>query len=813
MIKNFTFSSSRSQMRWGFAATAVLACALFNTSQAQTWQTFTPPFRDTLGIYDIIAKGSQTAWFLGFRFGEENTAQIAGTVDGGASFNVVDIPIAGVPYTPCMAITGDSTLYVMALQNWGNAVTLKSTDGGKNWVDTKTPWDPTVSWPDYIHAFSDSLILQIGDPRDGEFEIYRSKDAGASWTRIDGAEIPDPRSGEFGFNNCGDHSGSHIWFGTNQGRLYHSADAGSSWEAIQTPIDGLGGLSFSDEDHGIIVGTYGIVDSVQTLAFVTEDGGRNWTEISIPVGTIYHYYGVPFYFKNSSVIVATTYTNPQLFGVNQTWVSFDRGANWILYSEGEIAAWPEFTSSRNGWAGEFGPILPGEPTKVFRYVGQALVPPSSRIWQAYDPGYTPPNLGCSAIEVLNPQTVWALHAHYSVNDSLYGFFVDSFVRTARTTDGGATWQTGFVPVGNPAFVANLCAIDAQTAWVAGIDASGGGSKILKTEDGGKTWNHLTAAPWDPVVSWVNFVHFWSPAKGVTMGDPRDSEFEIYLTGNGGQFWSRVPGDKIPDPLPGEFGYNNDFDVLGNTIWFGTNKGRVFRSDNAGASWQVYETGLPDGSLEFGNNGHGIFSYVDFSNSKTELRISRDRGETWTELNGIPEGGNFRMNSLEFVPGSNVIVMTTTNASLLHGLFRTWISADDGTTWKEIDQATNVGWMEFSSPSTGWGGQPQVLNGPSYLFKYTGSVLTGLLTAKALEMEVQAWPNPVHEQLHLSFRAPEAEDFILLLNDAQGKLIERRLLRGVSMAKEVFETQHLPAGNYHLTVASASGSKSLAIIVH
>ncbi|MBK8854390.1 MAG: hypothetical protein IPN10_09875 [Saprospiraceae bacterium] len=72
-----------------------------------------------------------------------------------------------------------------------------------------------------------------------------------------------------------------------------------------------------------------------------------------------------------------------------------------------------------------------------------------------------------------------------------------------------------------------------------------------------------------------------------MGDPREGEFEIYHTANGGQFWTRVSGDKIPDPLPGEFGYNNDFDVVGNTIWFGTNKGRIYRSSNSGTNWEVF----------------------------------------------------------------------------------------------------------------------------------------------------------------------------------------------------------------------------------
>ncbi|MBK8081703.1 MAG: hypothetical protein IPK25_16380 [Saprospiraceae bacterium] len=104
-----------------------------------------------------------------------------------------------------------------------------------------------------------------------------------------------------------------------------------------------------------------------------------------------------------------------------------------------------------------------------------------------------------------------------------------------------------VPLGNPAFIANITAIDANTAWLCGIDGGGGGSKIFKTEDAGSFMETSNHRRMDPQVSWVDFVHFWSPAKGITMGDPREGEFEIYHTANGGQFWTRVSGDKILIP--------------------------------------------------------------------------------------------------------------------------------------------------------------------------------------------------------------------------------------------------------------------------
>ncbi|MBK6566793.1 MAG: hypothetical protein IPG18_16745 [Saprospiraceae bacterium] len=335
---------------------------------------------------------------------------------------------------------------------------------------------------------------------------------------------------------------------------------------------------------------------------------------------------------------------------------------------------------------------------------------TSQTWQSFDPGYPDPNLGCSSISLVNKNVVWAAHSHYTVTDSLFGFFVDSLARVTKTTDGGTTWNQYFVPIGNPAFIANLMAIDENTAWICGIDGGSGGSKVLKTSDGGQNWDLQTGAAYDPSSSWVNFVHFWNKDFGITMGD-------------GGVQWTRVSGDHIPNPISGEFGYNGDYEVVGNTIWFGTNKGRIFRSYDFGENWEVFESGLPDGSFDMGDNLHGFFAYNDFDNFKTKMNFTRDGGENWTELNTLPENGNFWLNDIEFIPESDAIIMTTVNNSLITGLFRTWVSYNDGAQWTILDHSSdNMGWLKFLDPETGWSGRLQALSGPSSLFKYVGQPL-------------------------------------------------------------------------------------------
>jgi photosystem II stability/assembly factor-like uncharacterized protein len=422
----------------------------------------------------------------------------------------------------------------------------------------------------------------------------------------------------------------------------------------------------------------------------------------------------------------------------------------------------------------------------------------------------------SFMDAVNHDVAWAIGIRYGVDECLYSPFVSDKCYYTRTADGGTTWQTGEIPLGTVPFLANISALDANTAWMCGLDASGGGAKVLKTNDGGTTWEHQSTAAFDPAASWVNFVHFRSPAAGVTMGDPRDGYFEIYTTANGGDFWFRVSEANIDPPLAGEFGYNGAFDVVGNNYWFATNMGRVYRSTNGGMTWTAHQTTLSDGFfIAFSDENNGLLSQMTTFDCSTtpptyEFSMSRttDGGITWSDA--TPAVNDFAITGLRYVKGTPAVVMTVRKSNLSGG-FYTWVSQDHGATWAETGNGQNVGWMDFVDGSTGWGGEYQMLDNKTEMFKYTGSPLSSLLQAKPLDAEVDVFPNPTDGVLNLSINSGRAADFVLSLNDATGRRMLRIETGETAQVRQLLDLQQFPAGIYTLIVSSQGGIYTQKII--
>jgi photosystem II stability/assembly factor-like uncharacterized protein len=431
---------------------------------------------------------------------------------------------------------------------------------------------------------------------------------------------------------------------------------------------------------------------------------------------------------------------------------------------------------------------------------------SAQFWATHTPPFGD-TIAISDIEVVSPDIMWAVGVRLGVDDSLYyyGFAIDAYY--ALTTDAGVTWKTGTIPLGQNPFVANITATDAGQALVTGLE-NFGNAKTLKTTDGGDTWQ-LTANNWDPVASWPDYIHAFTPAKMTVIGDPRNGEFEIYNTFNAGSVWQKAPDNNIPDPLAGEFGYNNCGTAIGNTIWFGTNQGRIYRSLNSGLSWEVFQTplGTSFGYMAFSDQNNGVATTPFSFRPQAQMYRTGDGGVTWTPLTNLPYGGQFAIfGPPAYIPNSTFLVQGLTTGGNLSGPFETWISPDRGDTWQQVSTGEIIGWPTFLNDSVGWAGEFQQLSHPTRIFQYTGSPLVGLFSPEVLPVDITLSPNPAGALLRVQVGNAEPGDYWLMLNDVLGRLLRKEV---VSADAAGFETtlnlQGLPTGVYMLTVTGQKGS--------
>lgn len=300
----------------------------------------------------------------------------------------------------------------------------------------------------------------------------------------------------------------------------------------------------------------------------------------------------------------------------------------------------------------------------------------------------------------------------------------------RTIDGGLNWTGGPITNATGLCPSSICAIGQDTAWVAMFNPSGGAGAILKTEDGGFTWAQQPTAAFTASGNFPNMVYFWDALTGVCMGDPTSGYFEIYVTGDGGSNWTRVPSGSIPPIQSGEFGITDVFTVRGNTLWFGTNLGRIYKSTDYGQSWTVATTPFAGdyiGSIAFRDENNGIAASGSVG-GPTDFARTTDGGATWS-FAGSNTAGFSTVLSACYVPGTDsTYFLSSPAAGALNG---TAYSPNDGNTWVVADALIHTD-IDFVNDSTGWTGSNE-LDAP--MFKWNTPIRVPLTEVEVSSIDV------------------------------------------------------------------------------
>lgn len=232
----------------------------------------------------------------------------------------------------------------------------------------------------------------------------------------------------------------------------------------------------------------------------------------------------------------------------------------------------------------------------------SMVPPSSDFVTRYLP--------------LNASVVWALEGH-TTPPSLH-----------RTLNGGVSWEAIPLPAlasGWARNIDNLVVVSANEVWLTGTDSgSQNGAYVnnkfaIKTRDGGQTWQTFTPYP-----NGMQFLQFGT--ANVVYAFASAFPVELLRSTDGGATWEHlsIPDEGSLPGLPDQY-----LKVLPDTrLLLRQHSGRTYISNDRGASWQEQTIGSRAlgyfvSGLWFFDSREGIATLADGSISHTS-----DGGQSW-----------------------------------------------------------------------------------------------------------------------------------------------------------------------------------------
>ncbi len=356
-------------------------------------------------------------------------------------------------------------------------------------------------------------------------------------------------------------------------------------------------------------------------------------------------------------------------------------------------------------------------------------------WKPQASGFTTSSRGIKYIHAVDSLVAWG-----TAYDGTGG--TTPIQEFTKTINGGDTWVQGKVNSTTGLEISMIYALSKDTAYVPMYRTSGSlPMGIYVTRNGGTTWARQASASYSNASSFPNVVHFFNKNDGFCMGDPINNEYEIYTTSNGGNTWTLVPAANLPNPLTGEFGVVGYYSASGNSAWFGTNMGRVYRTTNKGLLWEVSTTTLGSKytDVEFRNELHGLAQ--DKSDGSTGLLSeTMDGGITWAAVTAT---GDIGTADFCYVPGTdNTWVSTESNSARPLGAS---YSFDGGHSWAHAGGTENDQYLavDFVNNHCGWAGSFNQNAFSGGVFKFVGLLEPGSVLNPVSNLIAQPLDNSVH----------------------------------------------------------------------
>jgi photosystem II stability/assembly factor-like uncharacterized protein len=493
---------------------------------------------------------------------------------------------------------------------WGGVGILRSDDGGQTWevLDESNGLGGRYVPSLFMHPEDPDLLLAAITNSTEVPGAYVTRNGGDSWELV---LKPPPGFGMEAVEIA--ESNPDIWYAASESRIWRSDDAGRNWEQFEMRVGNhLAGLPIDlqvdpRDPMRIFVNNYGGGN------FVSEDGGKTWSDASegyTGIGDLENVTVSPF---NTSVVFARNFVSRD---AGHTWTSFDfdfKGSVLIPGVNSEDATYLVGDGTGHVRQSSDGGFTWSEPYNVVDI--QAGLKNGTFDLEAY-PMRAMDNSNA------NPMVIYAgftrsrcmARIWYECLNITPGFF--------RSEDGGISWRHIQIPPGDISVLGiAVDELDSEHILI------GTGNGLFESRDGGQNWERNLAL--DELTGNI-YIHPELSQLGMETSmildvrlDPFDRQViyvsstpgGVYRSQDGGASWMHVPAGMDPNeivhtllPDPNRKGV-----IYASTAFSG-----VFVTEDGANSWRQLKNGLTftntrgislssDGSVLYaGAEGGGVF---------------------------------------------------------------------------------------------------------------------------------------------------------------------------------------------------------------
>ena len=314
--------------------------------------------------------------------------------------------------------------------------------------------------------------------------------------------------------------------------------------------------------------------------------------------------------------------------------------------------------------------------------------------------YQPRTLNNVSIQQINIDSTSIRAIHAVSKSELY--YAGSNGVIGHTTDGGKHWNETTI-IYRDSIIPHFRSIasNGKNLFILGI---GTPALLYKLNDDNTPELVYTE---NDEKAFYDSMQFFDDKHGIAMGDPTANCISIITTKDGGSTWNKVPCDNLQPFIEEEAAFaasNTNIAIHNNTVWIATGglSARVFKSENFGETWTIYNTPIIQGesttgiySIDFYDDNKGIIIGGDYTKpelNKGNKAVTADGGKTW---NLISEGESPNYKScVQYVPDTNgkeIVAVGKTGVSF---------SNDAGITWVDISSEGYYA-IKFVDKHTAW----------------------------------------------------------------------------------------------------------------